>query len=247
MPAFTHALFFCAAIAAAAGSPEGLDALLSRVDSKLNFVVKRLRDDAVEKADIWTNTKRTIEEQEAFKAELIGYYQRGDSQNPNVLTCMVLNRPFDRRFVIASHIWKSSTRGKGLEMFNLTPDALNDPRNGILVAKGIEEAFDNKHLCFIWDASRERFIVKLLNPGLRHKFIDPSNSTKFHEIHGRPLLTPRGRYPFRRIVGFHAKCAYRNARLVKWITEEEFSQFEDYSLLSEGAAIPSGELEWDGS
>ena len=95
--------------------------------------------------DIWTPSKRSKDEQADFKNSLIAFYKRGNEQSSrNEVKCMMLDIFLPRESVIASHIWKYSTEGQGLEDFGLSPRHLSDPRNGLLLCKAIEDAFDKK-------------------------------------------------------------------------------------------------------
>ena len=44
---------------------------------------------------------------------------------------------------------------------------INDPRNGLLLAKPIKWAFDTSQLIFLYDEASDSFNAKLLNPALR--------------------------------------------------------------------------------
>lgn len=220
----------------------------------MGFLVRRERDHALIQGDIWTDRKRSEQEQADFRALLIREYERGGPSADSPVRCMVLDQPLRHGdHVKASHIWKSATRGRGLEMFNLSPDALNDYRNGLLIAAGIEEAFDSKRLCFVYDITTKRILVHVLDPAL---LVDPTTlqgpardavmasrhlNIPFREIHGRPLLHPPNKSPFHRILSFHAKCSFYQAKLSKWITDEQYDEFRDYWRLSDGATNPD---EW---
>jgi hypothetical protein len=51
----------------------------------------------------------------------------------------------------AAHIYKNSTNGLGLEAFKLHPSDVHNARNGLLLIPQIEEEFDRKHVCFLYD------------------------------------------------------------------------------------------------
>ena len=155
---------------------------------------------------------------------------------------MVLGRRFRRDTVRAAHIWKFCTQGRGLEAFGLEETDLSSPRNGLLVADAIEQAFDIKRLCFLWNPFTKRLVVHLLDPLLKAQMVVPSEEL-FADIHGKPLLTPESRYPFRRLLAFHARASFNRALRAKWITDDEFKQFHDFLRLSEGAVDPARELE----
>lgn len=88
--------------------------------------------------------------------------------------------------VIASHIWKHKTKGVGLDKFNLTINDINHPRNGILMLKDIEVAFDTKQLCFLYNPFEGIMSVKVLNPNILQKTISSTDKT-FSDIDGKTL------------------------------------------------------------
>ena len=157
---------------------------------------------------------------------------------------MVLGRFLRRDTVRAAHIWKFCTQGRGLEAFGLEETDLGNPRNGLLVAEAIEQAFDVKRLCLLWDPLGRRIVLHVLDPALKTEFVvAAAGGERFSDIQGKPLLTPEGHYPFRRVLAFHARASFHRALRAKWITDDEFKQFEDFLRLSEGAVDPARELE----
>jgi hypothetical protein len=161
--------------------------------------------------DYWTESKRSKEEQEAFKEVLIVFYQRQHLSDLKLLRCMVLDDFFPTQLVIASHIWKHCTDGVGLEEFGLREDDLSNPRNGILMCKEIEHAFDTKRLCFLVDRiNTGNLALKVLDPAFVSAATSPlvisgHSPLKFCDIDGYSLQHPVDNLPFRRILDFHAK------------------------------------------
>ena len=186
--------------------------------------------------DIWTETGRSEIEQKEFKDNLLLYYKRR-GRIFNDARCMVTNEWHPRQRVIAEHIWKNCMHGSGLHKFNLERADATSPRNGLLVLKDIEDQFTTKHICFVYNAMTREFIVKVLDPSLRDKVITHSLKT-FGDIHNTKLHHPADRFPFRRILSFHARCSYKFAREKGWITREEEERFEPYHNFSDSASIP---------
>lgn len=200
----------------------------------MKVILKRTLDQDIEYlAENWSESKRTKGEQKEFRTDLINFYQREDPQNPNNLICMVLNQSLPKAAVIASHIWKSCTRGKGLDRFGLDATDLNSPRNGLLLAEPIEKAFDVLDVCFVYNTFNKCLTFHVLNPALLQIVVNPldPNST-FGQLHGRPLQHPANAVPYRRILGLHAKAAFRDARTKRWISDTDYNQFQDYLELS---------------
>ena len=121
-----------------------------------------------ESTDCYSQSQRSEFEQGPFKVNLIQHYQRADPNIPANLICMVLNQSLPSQFVIAAHIYMFS-HTKKLRKFGLGESNINDPRNGLLLAKAIETAFDFKHVCFLYNANQQQFVFRVLNPTLFNK------------------------------------------------------------------------------
>lgn len=220
----------------------GISTELGKQSKKLKFVVKEVVIQHRMRMDNWTESKRSKEEQEAFKEVLIVFYQRQHPSDPKLLRCMVLDDFFPRQLVIASHIWKHCTRGEGLDEFGLREDDLSNPRNGILMCKEIEQAFDTKRLCFLVDRiNTSNLVIKVLDPVLVSPTTSPlvisgHSLLKFCDIDGHSLQHPAGNLPFRRILDFHAKRSYQKAINRGWLAAS--STFDDFFDMSIGASIP---------
>ena len=191
--------------------------------------------------DIWTSSARTKIEGTAFKDSLIAFYGCAHPTDTDLVKCMVLDAFFPRHLVRASHIWKHCTEGEGLKEFGLEPRDLSNPRNGILMCNGIEQAFDVKKLCFLINRiTSENLFVKVLDPALLDLALSPivceGSITKICDIDGNQLRCPLENLPFRRILDFHAKCSYEKAINKGWI--EQDSSFEDFFDMSVGSSIP---------
>jgi hypothetical protein len=191
--------------------------------------------------DIWTETGRSEAEQTEFKDRLIRYYNRRGWW-PGLrgeLRCMVTNQWHQKNEVAAAHIWAHRTQGEGLGKFHLGRNDVSCKRNGFLVLKDIEKQFDKKYLCFVYNAIAQTLVVKVLNPALLGRNIEFSNPPiTFAGIDGKQLLHPNGKYPFRRLLSFHARCSYKFAKEKGWITAEIEALFEPYHDLSDTASVP---------
>jgi len=188
--------------------------------------------------DVWTLSKRTKEDQQDFKDALIDFYKREDPTQRGNIFCMILDRSYPRKKIIAGHIWSSCTRGKGLKEFGLKESDLNEPRNGLLLAEAIEKAFDTKRVCFMWDPLQKQIKLCVLDPSLRNDHVLPSKSTYFKDIDGKPLHHPVDKIPFRRILKWHAELSFGEARAHHWISEEKFKELSDWNDgLSAGASV----------
>jgi len=216
---------------------EKIDGLVNTVDQLSKSVKELAVDHNLSNYDIWTETGRTEQEQQEFKDGLIVFYNRG-ARFTNQVQCMMTNEWHRRDYVIAEHIWKHKMHGNGLHKFNLERKDAGSPRNGILMLKDIENQFTVKNLCVIYDSTRKKFIIRVLNPDIMDNVITHSRKT-FRDIHNTKLCHPKKCFPFRRLLSFHARCAYKVAREKGWITVEEENLFEPYHNLSDTASVPS--------
>ena len=186
--------------------------------------------------DIWSESGRSVAEQQDFKKRLFSFYKRKGYLRD--ARCMVTNQWHPTRIIIASHIWKSCTHGVGLHKFGLGRDDCSSSRNGFLVLEDIEKMFDVKHLCFLYNPLTQKFAVKIMNPCINDKVIKHSNPPlTFSDIDGMHLHHPKEHIPYRRLLSFHARCSFRNAREKNWITAEEESAFVPFHNLSETASV----------
>jgi len=205
---------------------------------KLDYIGKEVQSSKRRQLDPWTATNRTPEESDEFKQRLVEYYQRQDPVTGGNLFCMVLNRSYPRAQVKAAHIWKWVLRGKGLDAFGLTFDDASDVRNGMLLAKDLEEAFDLKRVCFRTDMNHD-LILQVLDPSLNNKVVFPSTQKTFANINGNKLQVPVGKLPpFRRLLNWHAKLSYEEALARKWILKADFDLFVDFGDISDAASNP---------
>lgn len=109
----------------------------------------------------YTNDKASKKEKGAgFKKQLIVYYYQ---VHPAVseLKCMFSGIVLPVQVIIGGHLFKSCW-AKDCKA-RLGFDDINDSRNGLLLFKPFEYAFDNSHICFQFDSENESFSMKILN------------------------------------------------------------------------------------
>ena len=225
-----------------------LSALIFKKMDDMEYHLKKLRISKIKELDIWPGNRTQIEQAE-FKDQLIIKYECG-YPNQNTIKCMVLNAFFHREVVRASHIWKYSTHGAGLTEFGLRYNDLNSYRNGLLMYTSIEQAFDRKELCFLYDPFQGKFLLKILHKGddgiAEAMVLDKNdqklykNYTQFKDIDGKSLNLPENIYPFRRLLNWHARCAHEYAKTKKWIPESD--NFDDFYDLSDLVSLPGDDL-----
>eukprot|EP00128_Syssomonas_multiformis_P001146 Colp12_sorted_trinity150504_noHs@13315 len=190
--------------------------------------------------DVWTPSKRTRSQQVAFKQSVIQFYRPKSRGN---LNCMILNKCYPRDTVVAVHIWKKCTDGKGLRSFGLSETDVDDPRNGLLLVKPIEEAFDNKQLCFIYNAFNQKHECLIVDPLLGAKQVFKTNKrVRFSDIEGKPLCHPPNAIPYRRLLQWHAKCTIERAKRSKWLSNEDVENIEISFDVSDGVCCWAADI-----
>eukprot|EP00339_Tiarina_fusa_P003020 CAMPEP_0117010082 /NCGR_PEP_ID=MMETSP0472-20121206/8983_1 /TAXON_ID=693140 ORGANISM="Tiarina fusus, Strain LIS" /NCGR_SAMPLE_ID=MMETSP0472 /ASSEMBLY_ACC=CAM_ASM_000603 /LENGTH=304 /DNA_ID=CAMNT_0004712537 /DNA_START=75 /DNA_END=989 /DNA_ORIENTATION=+ len=142
-----------------------------------------------------------------FRKKVIAFYDRASNSRKTV-KCQILDEltPITEAEdkIIAAHIWKASTRGKGLEEFGLLPKEINNARNGMFLTKGIEDAFDKQQVCFLYNVLESSLILWVADHAILSATIIGSTK-KFSDVHQKPLLCPHGRLPYRRLLSWHAR------------------------------------------
>jgi hypothetical protein len=146
-----------------------------------------------------------------FRQKLINYYKRASSSGKNV-KCQILDvfvsKAEAQNTIIAAHIWKASTGGKDLDEFGLSTDYVNDARNGVFLTKGIEDAFDNQQVCFLYNTLDSQLYLWVADKRIMSQTIEGSKPPiKFADVHQHPLCCPPNRLPFRRLLSWHARLS----------------------------------------
>ncbi|GIL62191.1 hypothetical protein Vafri_16454 [Volvox africanus] len=177
-----------------------------------------------------------------FKKQLQMYYGNDHgNQEPYQLRCMLLDIRLPMPLVTGAHIFKRCWRGKMKVVLGLSD--INDPRNGLLLCKGLEHAFDDSRICFMYVSheGKHEFILELLDLNLQNTtlwdYMKLNNLREdeleqlgegeqkaalfstFGQLKGKSLIFTNGRYPFKRCLAFQAKQAIRRARDEGWLPD----------------------------
>jgi len=218
-----------------------------RLEKRLLSVTKDIIKQKRARLDVWTPSKRSLTESISFKNALLEYYERREP--PSNINCMVLGKPYAHDKVKASHIWKHATHGKDMDCFGLSADDLSNPRNGLLLAEPLELAFDSKQACFYFDPFSTQLKFVVLDPQLlaNKKPIEPNGYglLTWGDVDGKPLLYPKGKEPFKRLLSWHAYCSFKCAKALGWIDQTKYQLFKDYHKLSETALYPEDENDFE--
>lgn len=126
--------------------------------------------------------------------------------------------------IIAAHIWKASTRGHSLEEFGLKTGDVNSVRNGLFLTKGIEDAFDNQQVCFLYNVLESILVLWVADTSLMEKTIIGSYKT-FSDVHQKRLLCPPECMPYRRLLAWHARLTLE-LRTETVVTQNYTSEYD---------------------
>ncbi|PRP75771.1 hypothetical protein PROFUN_08765 [Planoprotostelium fungivorum] len=135
-------------------------------------------------------------------------------------------RPASAPYVKAMHIL-SHSESKDASFFGIS--SINDCHNGIFACSSLEKPIEDRAICFIYDPFRQQYHCMVLDPTLKDPArpvqVAPSSYT-FERLNGKVVF--QNSHPYRRLIGWHARAAYRNALKNNWITQTEYDLFIDY-------------------
>jgi len=101
-----------------------------------------------------------------FKLACYNYFYRCDNpvdSYPKELRCMLTGIAMPSSAVVASHLLAHKFKHLA-HIFDLAN--IDDPCNGLLLYKGVEEAFDRNHICFVYDSATGHFLCQVLDKTL---------------------------------------------------------------------------------
>jgi hypothetical protein len=200
-----------------------------------------------------------------FKAQLLD--ADGRDAGSASARCYLLDVELPRHLVIGAHLFKHEWSFVAKEVLDI--DDVDDIRNGLLLYKPLEWAFDTGRLTFVLDAGA--FIVRVLDPSIRELSLHakaaqllckspeqraqqlatlqrdwplPEALSTFGALHDAParLALPTGFCPWRRCLCFHAHVARQQAVRNGWIATEADAPFDDF--WSEGSDVAERVQHW---
>jgi acylphosphatase len=195
---------------------------IKKVDAKVEQVLH---------GAIWSDnaSSRSRQNQQDFEGRVKKYYKTD--------YCMLLGKEFvptKKNTLSAAHLLPFRHRSK-LPTFNLQRRDIWNTRNGLLLAKPIEEQYDKQRVCFVVEAltNPPKYRVKVLDPRLKgEKQPIPGSRVLWKALDGLPLKLPEGRLPFARIIGAHLQSSLQNARDEGWIDAAEEKKQIRYASIS---------------
>jgi hypothetical protein len=141
-----------------------------------------------------------------------------DSKKPRLYPCMITGECGDSDCVVAAHIVPARSKLKNLRNIGLTKEDVESSRNGLLLSKGIENAFDSLQLSFIKSPVsdeigllREGFVMKIWDDNCRDTFIWRGSNKRIGDYDGHQLLLG-GHKPLKRALSNQAYTAFLHFR-----------------------------------
>lgn len=172
-----------------------------------------------------------------FRKNLVAYYgDEVDKQNVDVpekpLRCMVTGLRLPGKWITAARLLARKDRAKS-HIFGIND--IQDPRNGLLWNRAIEEAFTLFQIVFSWSNDLNSFHIHILDKNLvtqklsqmklrkplnrsLDSFMDADTKTQFDnmvfgDLEGRLMTFNNLNRPFKRVLCVHAKVGIYKARL----------------------------------
>ncbi|EFJ40379.1 hypothetical protein VOLCADRAFT_108168 [Volvox carteri f. nagariensis] len=172
-----------------------------------------------------------------FKKKLEKFYENTPDEEMK-LRCMLLDIKLPKTLVTGAHLFKYCWHGHINTLLGLKPREINNPRNGLLLFKPLEYAYDDSRFainCKDGDDGPVFFMV-LLDTGLKHvkvwdfavhhnltkgysvEQLDPKVSTiTFGDLDGTELvLSNKHHHPYKRSLAFQAMMATERAVEEEW-------------------------------
>ena len=164
-------------------------------------------------------------ERTKFRKSVLEYYCGDEEAEP---CCMVSGLTGQgEKGVTAAHIWPIVSRGRGLERFGLTPQDVHNARNGLLLLRTVEKAFDAKRAGFFCGATSEPVFV-VLDPALMNETV--IYTLKFRDLMNNGLKLPEhaqseSHYPRRRLLAWHFSRVLREAHRLGWQGSDALGEY----------------------
>ncbi|KAF0688196.1 Aste57867_20171 [Aphanomyces stellatus] len=167
-----------------------------------------------------------------FKANLCDFYDCY-RRKKKWIQCMLLDTSFPASIVTGAHLFRLSNEYLSNCMMQISD--IDDVRNGLLLFKPLEHAFDHFQISFIYDDHDDCFYLKLFDPSIGSTPLvdlmrDPNQiqvlmdainrakkpckfdpQTTFGDLEGKPLKLDKLNRPYNRCLNLQARLAYTKA------------------------------------
>ncbi|KAJ3399940.1 hypothetical protein CcCBS67573_g05215 [Chytriomyces confervae] len=150
---------------------KGLEKGLEELQEKLHADVKRIElssaplvEDFIRRYRYTSDKITRVSRGDGFKRTLLQYYF--NIQHPvDSIRCMLSGIELPVNHVIGGHLFKECWKDSCYDRLGF--QKIDDPRNGLLLFKPFEYAFDNSHICFQFSAEHGIFTMRILDPSIR--------------------------------------------------------------------------------
>ena len=172
--------------------------------------------------DIASDSSR---ERTNFRKSVLVYYYGDETAVPS---CMLSGLMADgEKGVTAAHIWPFVSRGRGLGRFGLHQHDVHDSRNGLLLIRTVEKAFDANRAGFFCSALSKP-VFKVLDPALMNETV--KDNVKFSHLVNKELKLPdhadsHGHHPRRRLLAWHFSRVLLQAHREGWLKPDELAEY----------------------
>ena len=158
--------------------------------------------------NLWTPSIVSCRRNDDFRAELkkhLGYSRRAK------VSCMVTKLKGNGEQVIAAHIVPCSSSPLKLKYIGMGKDDVNNVRNGLFLAFGIEKAFDKLQISFIKSHPlKDELYLRIWDDKCRTTPLWEGHQQTIGDFDGRPLLLG-SHNPFKRCLSYQAYQAHLNS------------------------------------
>jgi hypothetical protein len=133
---------------------------------------------AIDSNNLWTMTQiaeSVTSRDDYFRRNLLshlGYHKPKKGRGRKLFKCMLTREDGDSEEIVAAHIAPARSSIRKLATIGMTESDLSDVRNGLLLAKGIELAFDRLQLSFVKsNPLSENLYLHIWDDSCRNNFI----------------------------------------------------------------------------
>ncbi|KAF0733512.1 hypothetical protein Ae201684P_005214 [Aphanomyces euteiches] len=179
----------------------------------------------------------------SFKTSLLNYYGYNDPtyqrrrnygiwRKKSAIRCMLTDQFFPESIVIASHLFRHGWKSYSKEAMDL--DDIDDPKNGLLLFKPLEKAFNEYRISFLYNMSSKKYELKVVDTSWKDKTLisqldttqlnelrNYGEKTRFHfqttfgSLEGFPLILRPDKLPYNRCLNFQARIARQYALKIR--------------------------------
>lgn len=229
---------------------------------KSRITALEISNEVVDKLLVYDGGASTRVSNALFKQRLLQCTQQRYSGARQQVMCMLGHFYAPAPVVIASHLVKHEWASFGVHQTMFGFDDIDTVRNGLLLFKPFEWAFDRSKICFVPD-ELDNLVMHILDPSLREvkltealssscgpRFVEWASDQEvqqavgdktFGDFEGHWLVCCQGFQPFKRVLCFHAHRAKRYAIQQQWLGAEGF---EIPDFWSESGYNKAGIINW---